>query len=91
MNTPAELWLHHRTDVAERGGEPVFAALMLQIDRPATLTISRASANPTQPQGLVLDGELPSPSTRSCYRGWFCGATPLLRQCRSMSSRGGSR
>ncbi len=59
MNTPAELWLHHHTDVAERDGEPVFAALMLEIDRPATLTISLASANPTRPQGLVLDGEFP--------------------------------
>ncbi len=59
MSTPAELWLQHQTDVAELNGELLHAAVRLEIDKPATLTIRRASANPERPQGLVLDSDEP--------------------------------
>ena len=59
MTTPAELWLQHQTDVAELDGEPIYAAITLEVDEPTTLAITRASANPERPQGLILDSDDP--------------------------------
>lgn len=59
MTTPAELWLQHQTDVAELDGEPIYAAVSLEVDDPATLTITRRRANAERPQGLVLDADEP--------------------------------
>lgn len=69
MSTPAELWLQHQTDVAELDDEPIFAAVTIDLDEPATLTVTRIAVTSDRPQGLILDadgpltvGELEAPS-----------------------------
>lgn len=57
MSTPAEIWSQHLSDVADLDGEPIFAAVTLDLDAPATVTIRRLAANPSRPQGLVLDAD----------------------------------
>ena len=59
MSTPAELWLQHQTDVAELDGEPIFAAVTLDLEAPASVTVIRTAANPARPQGLVIDADEP--------------------------------
>lgn len=57
MSTPAELWLQHRTDIAELDDEPVYAAINLDIEAASTLVVRRMAANQSRPQGLVLDAD----------------------------------
>ena len=57
MTTPAEVWLQHRTDVAELDDDPIFAAVTLELDEPALLMITRTAVSSDRPQGLVLDAD----------------------------------
>ena len=59
MSTPSELWLQHQTEVAELDGEPLYAAVTLELDEPATLAITRTNAIPERPQGLILASDEP--------------------------------
>ena len=59
MSTPSEVWLQHQTDVADLDGEPIFAAITLDLEGPAVVTVIRTAVNPARPQGLVLDADEP--------------------------------
>jgi hypothetical protein len=53
----------NRANVAELDGESIYAAIMLEIDEPATLAITRASANPENLRALVSRAISPSVSS----------------------------
>lgn len=52
--TPADLWLRHKTHVAELDDEAVYAAITADLDTDMVVTIVRRSSA-DRPQGLVID------------------------------------
>ena len=56
--TPGDLWLRHRTHVAELDDMAIYAALTIDLATETMLTVQRRAVGP-RPQGVVIDTDLP--------------------------------